>query len=566
MTTTSNTAVNVSGTTTYLTGTASGIDTASLIAAAVAQKTQRADTLDAKVTTNTTKIASYQQLQSLIDGLSTSMGKLAASNNGLDTTTNAFADKAITLTVSDSSTAADYLAISASPDAAVASYTVTVGQLATAQKIASTAQSATDALGLAGTFTLTAGAGAAQSIAVTTGMTLSDIASAINAAAPASGVSASVIKTGDGQARLVLSANDTNAPIATTAAGGDDLLASLGVTQAGGGFTNIIQAAQPAVVTIDGNRVTSDTNELTDAVTGLSLSLLKSTPAGATLTLDVKPDFGEVKTAITDFATAYNALRTFVAANQAVGADGTAASSAVLFADSLLRGASQMLNQIIGGDAASATGSISNLAELGMTLDASNNLVLSNEDALDTALLTSLGSVASMFQSSFTTSDPALKMLRNTSTTAYHFTLDVVGNADGSVASVSVGGDASLFTVSGNRIVGAAGGPYDGLSFALVTHGASSIDVDIRPGFANQITAFASLYGDTSSGMIQNQIAALNDQDSDYSTQSDKIRSDADTYKTQLVSKYSKMEQEVSAAQLAQQQIKAILNASSSND
>lgn len=563
--TTSGSAVNISGSTTYLTGTASGLDTASLISAAVAQKTARADTLDAKVTANTTKIASYQQLQSLITGLTASMGQLAASDDGTASTANAFGDKAVSLTASDSSDAGDYFAVSADSSAAATSYSVSVDQLATAQKVSSAAQSTTAALGLDGGFTLAAGSGTAQTIAVTSDMTLADLAAAINAVSTASGVSASVIQTGAGQGRLVLSANDTDQPITTAAASGTDVLNSLGVTDGSGAFADVLQAAQPALVTIDGAQVTSDTNELTDAVSGLSLSLLKATPAGATVTMAVKPDYSAVKTAITDFITAYNSLRSFVATNQAVGADGTASSSAVLFADPLLRSASQMLNSIIAGDSASSTGSLKNLADLGITLDSSNNLALSDETALDNGLLGDLPQVASLFQSRFSTSDPALRMLQNTSANGFHFTLDVTANADGTPASVSVNGDTSLFTISGARIVGAKGSIYDGLSFALVTSGSSAITVDIAPGFANQVTAFADQYGDASTGLIAQQIASLTAQDASYTTESQSVRSDADDYKTQLVAKYATMEQEVSAAQLVQAQIKAILDASSSN-
>src|SRR5689334_18627797 len=118
-TTASTGTVNTSGTTSYLTGTASGLDTAALIKAAVAQKTARADTLDAKVTANTTKIAAYQTLQGLITGLSTSISALASSTySAISSTTNAFQAKSVSLTASDSSTAGDYVAVSADSTAA----------------------------------------------------------------------------------------------------------------------------------------------------------------------------------------------------------------------------------------------------------------------------------------------------------------------------------------------------------------------------------------------------------------------------------------------------------------
>ncbi len=564
-TTASTGVVNTSGTTSYITGTASGLDTASLIKAAVAQKTAAADTLDAKVTANTTKISAYQTLQGLISGLSTAISGLASGTySSVSTSTNAFQAKSVSLTSSDSSTASDYLAVSAASTAVATASTVTVDQLATAQKVASATQTNTGALGYNGTFTLGQGTATPQTVTVNPTMSLADIAAAINAVSSASGVSASMIQVEPGSYRLLLSANATNQPITAATASGDDVLGSLGVTDSTGAFADVLQTAQPSLVTIDGNQIKSDTNNVTDAVTGLSMSLLKTTPSGMTLNMSVQPDYSGVKTAITNFITAYNSLRDFVNTNQAVGADGTAASGATLFADPLLRSASQTLNSLLFSDHSNA-GTLSNLADLGITLDTNNKLSLSNETTLDNALLGNLSDVSNLFQSSFTPSNSALKLLANNTTGAFHFTLDVTANSDGTITGASVGGDSSLFTVSGSRIVGAAGGPYAGLSFALVANANTSISVDIQPGLANQMTAYASTYADGNTGLLQQQIAALTSQDNDWSSRSSQIRSDAATYQSNLVTRYANMEQEVSAAQLVQAQIKAILQGSSTN-
>jgi flagellar hook-associated protein 2 len=558
--------VNTTGGVSYLTGTASGLDTTALVNAAVAQKTAPAVTLDSKIAANTAKLTAYQSLQSLISGLSTSMSMLAASNfSSVATATNAFQSKAVTLTSSDSTAASAYLAVSVGAGAASTTSTISVDQLATAQKVASSAMDSSTALGMTGVVSLGDGAGRAQAISVTPTMTLSDVASAINAAAPTSGVSASLIQISSGNYKLVLSANDTNSPITSTVTSGDDVLNGLGFTDATGAFTSILQDAKPSLVTIDGVQISSDTNNLTGAVSGLDLTLLKTTAPGATLNMAVQPDYSGVKTAITGFITAYNSLRDFVNTNQAVGADGAAASTAVLFADPLLRDAGQHLNALLFGDSASATGSIRNLADLGITLDANNKLVLWNESGLDNALLGDISQVSRLFQSSFTTSDSALKVLQNTSTSAFHFTLDVTVDSSGVLTGASVSGDSSLFSVSGARIVGTKGGPYDGLSFALVGSGDTSIDVDIAPGLANQITTYASQYDDANSGLVQQKIASLTTQDTAWKTDADKIRTDAAAYQAKLVTKYANMEAEVSAAKVMQAQIAAILNGNSNN-
>lgn len=573
MTTTSTTSTGAStsssvatlGSTTFLTGTASGLDTQSLINAAVAQKTAPADTLDAKVTANKTKIAAYQQLQTLVTALSTSMSQLASPAFSSISSTTAFQNKTVTLTSSDSSSASSYIAASAGSDAAAASYKLQVTQLAAAQKVASSAMDQTAALNYTGSFTLQEGGGTAATINVTPDMTLSDLATAINAASSTSGVSASIIKDSTSGFRLVLSANDTNQPITATASSGDDVLSGIGLTGSDGSFSDVLQAAQPAILTLDGAQITSDTNNVTDAVSGISLSLLNTTPAGTTVTLAVGPDLSAVKSAVTSFITAYNSLRDFISSNQVVAGDGTVDPSETLFADTLLSGVSREMGTLLSTPSASATGAYWTLADLGVTVDSSNDLQLSSETTLDNALLGNISQVASMFQSTFTPSDPALKLLQNTSLSSFNFTLDVTANADGSITGASVNGDPNAFTVSGNRIIGAPGSIYEGLSFALVTTGNSSIQVNITPGLANQMTNFASEFGDTATGLIAQQINALTTQDTDWTTQSTQIRANASAYQTALITKYSNMEQEVSASQLVQEQIKAILNGSSNN-
>ena len=558
--------VNTLGSTTYLTGTASGLDTQSLITAAVAQKTAPADTLDAQVTANKTKIAAYQQLQTLVNALSTSMSQLAAPTySAVSTTSTAFQNKTVSLTSSDSTTASTYLAASADADAASASYKIQVTQLAASEKVASSAMDQTTALNYTGSFTLQEGSGTAATISVTADMTLSDLATAINASSSTSGVSASIIKDSTSGYRLVLSGNDTNQAITTTSTSGDDVMTGIGLTGSDGSFSDVLQADQPAILTVDGSQITSDTNNVTDAVSGLSMSLLNTTPTGTTVTLAVGADYSAVKTAVTDFITAYNALRDYITTNQTVGSDGSVDSSEALFADSLLRSVSQQVGSLIATPSASATGSYSTLANLGITIDSNNDLQLSDETTLDNALLGNLSQVASMFQTTYTPSDSSLKLLQNTSESSFDFTLDVTAGSDGTITGASVNGDTNAFTVSGNRIVGVAGTIYAGLSFALVTTGDSSIQVNIKPGLANQLTNFASEFGDTSTGLIEQQINTLTTQDTAWTTQSDQIRSDANDYETTLINKYSNMEQEVSAAQLVQEQIKAILNGNSSN-
>ncbi|KAK0330349.1 hypothetical protein LTR94_033191, partial [Friedmanniomyces endolithicus] len=108
---------------------------------------------------------------------------------------------------------------------------------------------------------------------------------------------------------------------------------------------------QPAIVTVDGATVTRDTNELTDVIEGVSLSI--SSVSDGPVTLAITADSSTVKTAITDFVNAYNALKQFILDQSAVSSDGGADEDAVLFADSIMRMLDQTLKSLInsGGEA-----------------------------------------------------------------------------------------------------------------------------------------------------------------------------------------------------------------------
>lgn len=562
MTTTST--VSTSGSTTYLTGTISGLDTDSLIEAAVSQKTARADTLDAKVTANTTKISAYQSLQSLLDDITSAMSSLKSTvYSSLSTSTgNAFDEKAAYLTASDGSDATDVIAVSADSDAVAASYAVTVTQLAKAMKVASDSQDATTALNASGDFTIGVAGGVSATIAMTTDMTLSDLAEAINDQSDTTGVSATLLQVSSGVYKLVLSAADTNVDIELSDTSG--AAATIGLVDDEGDFANVLQAAQPAIATIDGVTITSDSNQLTDTIPGLAISLLQVTSTDQTITLDVEADYADIKTAITDFIDAYNALREFVDTNSTVAADGTVDEDAVLFADSLLRGVTKQLSSIIGNEAGSSD-DVTSLTALGISLNADNQLELEDETTLDNLLLSDLDSLRAFFETQFSTSDSALKLLKNTSTASLDFTLDVTVT-DGAISEVTVDGESGLFTVSGSRIVGVSGTIYEGLSFALVTDESVSIDVKLTQGFADLISTQLDAYANASTGLIQGEIERLSEANTTLSDKSTKIRDDAETYRTRLIAKYAAMEQELYAAQILQEQIKSILGSSSDSD
>lgn len=565
-TTTSTGSVVTSGSTTYISSTASGLDTDSLVSAAVAQRTSRADTIEAKVTANQAKITAYETLQGLVNDISDALEALAAPTYSATASANAFDTKQVGLTASDGTDTSTLMAVSAESDAQTGEYQLTVTQLAKAMKVTAEATTSSDTLGYDGVFSLgTEGTGSAE-ISVTSDMTLSDLTDAINAVSDETGVTATLIKVSDTSYRLVLAAAETNQTIEASTVSGDDILAGVGLTDGTSAFASITQAAQPAIITLDGLTITRDTNELEDVIPGVAISLVGATDEGTTVTLQVASDYSAVKTSITDFIDAYNSLRSFVTTQQAVNADGSISDDAVLFADSLLRSLTQSLSSLLNTQSSASGGDITHLSDLGVTFASDNTLTLSSESTLDSAILSNIKDLEGFFETSFKTSDSSLKLLKNDTTRSLSFTLDVTVGSDGGLTGATVNGQSGLFTVSGNRIVGVDGTAYEGLSFALVAAQDTSIEIKLTQGFANAMRSLLDAYGDENSGLIAGQVDTLTDLDTDLTSQADKIRSDAEDYRQSLIEKYAKMENEVSAAKLLQQQIAAILGASSSSD
>ncbi|WGM40643.1 flagellar filament capping protein FliD [Caulobacter sp. NIBR1757] len=552
---TSSASVVTTGSSSYVSSTVSGLDTDSLVEAAVAQKTARADTIDAQVEVNEAKIAAYQKLQALGTAVSDALESLKSTTYSALGSGNAFDEKAASLTASDGSTATDYLAVDVDGEASVGQYALTVTQLAKAMKVAAPAADASAALGLSGTFTLGVEGGEAASITITEDMTLEDLADALSAVSDDTGVNATLIKVSDSAYRLVLTATDSNVAIVGASTEGDDILAGIGLTGDDGAFADVIQQARPAIITLDGIEISRSSNELTDVIPGVSLSLEAATE-GATITLAITPDYASVKTAVTDFITAYNALRDYITTQQAVESDGAVSADAVLFGDSTLRSMSQSLSALIG---TRGEGDIASLFDLGITMNESNQLVLSDETALNNAILSDADAFQALFETQVKTSDSTLKLLANTSSQSLDFTLDITVGDDGAITGVTVGGQSGLFTISGSRIIGAEGAIYEGLTFALGGTTSRSIDVTITQGLADLLVNQLDAYTDDAGGLLQTRVESLQTIDEDLQTRAGKIRSDAENYRQVLINKYAAMETQMEAAKLLQQQIKAIL-------
>ena len=543
--------------TTTGTSTSTSVDWSALITAAVNAKLTQATTISTTITNNEAKISAYQTLQTDLSTLSSGLSSLATSIvNSL--ATNVFATRAATISSTGDVSASSALSMSVSNGAATGDHTLTISQVATAQKVVGTSQSSqTDELGYSGTFSIGLEGGTTSDITIDSTMSLQDIVDSINAQTSTTNVQASIVQVSSGSYEMVLTGTKDAADISYSSTSGDDILNKLGVTDSTGAFADVLQTSQAAEFALDGISMTRDTNDITDVLTGVTFNLLQATPDGATVNISIEPDTSQVESAIETFVTNYNTFRDAVVAQQATGSDGTASSSAVLFGDGTMRDIMDALQNALNSTVGGLT-----MADLGLSFNEKNELEL-DTSTLSEILSTNLSGVTTLLSAQTKTSSSQLTVV-NTGTSPQSFTLDLTVDSDGKLSSASVGGDSSLFTVSGTTIIGVAGTDYAGMAFTYSGSTSQSVTVTSTSGIATQLYQISKNYS-SSSGALQTLITNLTDRDNELQQKVDDIESAASAYQTQLQTQYASYQAAIESANNTLTYLKALLNSSSSN-
>lgn len=535
-------------------------DTDALVEAAVEAKLARADSLETKVTANETKIAAYEEMQTLLLAMQDSLQALRSDPSSSGQEDDSFLNRTAYLTSGTSTSADTLLSVTVEDGADLDSHSVEIQQVATAERLGGgTLSSKSDEAGLSGAFTIGSTLSTTSSsatITVTEDMSLADIAEAINAETTNTGVKASVLQVSSSEYMLILTGTETNASIDLADSSGT-VLQDLGLIDSSGDKLDVLQEAQAAIVEIDGVTITRDSNEIDDALDGITLTLYKA-EAGNTLTIETDYSLSDIKEQIETLVEAYNAFRDFVIANQTTADDGTADDSAVLFGDSTLRSISTELQ-----DALTASIGEDSMALLGLSFDEENYLEL-DEDTLDDALLNSVEEIQSLLAYTATTSSGNLTLLRHgDGPEAAEFTLDITVDDDGNITSVSVDGDDTLFTVSGSRIIGAEGTDYEGLTFVFSGSSSQSIDVTLSQGIADRMWQAVESVADEYDGTLTTMIDELEESNDDLEERITTIEANAESYREYLLDKYARIEAKLAEAQSTLDLLEAMNNADS---
>jgi flagellar hook-associated protein 2 len=148
-----------------------------------------------------------------------------------------------------------------------------------------------------------------------------------------------------------------------------------------------------------GDTLTSRSNTITadsSGIAGVSVTALKE---NSTVTVTVNSDTSKVRTAITDFLEAYNAVQSYIDTQSASSTSPAGKVTAGLLAnDSSAREISSSLRRTVFQAVAGLSETIDHLADLGIqTSGYDNKLTLSDSDRLDAVLANDLNSVKRFF-------------------------------------------------------------------------------------------------------------------------------------------------------------------------
>jgi flagellar hook-associated protein 2 len=210
----------------------------------------------------------------------------------------------------------------------------------------------------------------------------------------------------DGQGRITLTDGTTGdsrlaVGIVTHNEGGGRLDLGSFSTAVAGRLRTMTTGAD-AIFRVDGVTLTRSSNAVTDAIPGLTLSLLEANP-GKVVTIDVVRSSGDAVQAVNGFVKAFNELADFIAAQRSV--DPSTTQQHPLFADS---GLSQVRGTLAGTLLSAVNGTpadLSTAAAVGLSISKGGKLSL-DQAKFTKALADRFGDVKTLLASLGTVTDP----------------------------------------------------------------------------------------------------------------------------------------------------------------
>lgn len=235
-------------------------------------------------------------------------------------------------------------------------------------------------------------------------------------------VSASIINDGTNY-RLILTSKETGEKSAVELTATD--LSGDPIATAGTGLDRFTYSAtnknmtetvvaQDAELIMNGITITSESNDVTSVIEGVTLNL-NSAEVGKTVTLKIDSDTSEVEEQIQAFLESYN--NSMLKMNELTAFNGVdATDNGVLNGDSTIRNIQNMMRGVLNTQMDHIEGSIHSFADLGMLTQRDGTLEL-DSTKLEEALKNDLKGVADFFTATGATTDSLISFDSNDSAT-----------------------------------------------------------------------------------------------------------------------------------------------------
>jgi flagellar hook-associated protein 2 len=546
---------------------ASGLPIDSLVTAQMQAEQQPITDIQTKISSYNTKLSAYSTLKSGLSTFQTAVDKLA--------TAAKFNAQAVT--ASDSTS----ISATANGTAVLGNYNVTVSQLATSQKLATSAySSATDIVGT-GKITISFGTTGTAPASFTANAdksditiditssnnTLAGIRDAINA--KNASVSASIVNDGTGN-RLVITSKDTGEVNSlkisvadddgnNTDTGGlsalayDPLASSNNMTQ--------MTAAKNALLTVDGMSISKSSNTVSDVIQGVTLTLKSVTSTSNTLS--VSTDTDAIQAAVQSFVDAYNTLNTSMR-NLTKFVSAGSSSNGALLGDSTARDIMVKLKSMLSASSPTAT-TFKTLTDIGVTMGSTGALTL-DSTKLQKAITTNVSDVAKLFSPSATSTDPQVTFVSSKDDTAsgtYAVNITQLGgngvNAIGTINGVTA-------NTTGSVLTGVIGNGSYGLQLSVTgTATGSRGTVTFSKGLAGELSSLLDGWLDTE-GALTTKTDGISSSIKDLNKRADDISAKLPAIEARYRAQYAKLDALLSSLQSTSSNLTSQLAAISANN
>jgi flagellar hook-associated protein 2 len=377
----------------------------------------------------TLEISQAKSKQDAETAKQTALTTINTALSALRTTATGMADKSAffgyTASLSSNSAsvpASTLLDVSGTNSVSAGQHSIIVQQLAQAKRISSSAavkdstgtaaSSDKTALNLSGSFQI-----GSTTITVSTSDSLQDIAAAINqknTGSTATGVSASVVKVAtSSDYRLTLSADATGSTGFTISGTDLDSAGTLANLQLGAtGQSNaqqVVQIAKDAQISLDGLTITRSSNQISDVLSGVTLSL-KQADTAVTVNMSIDVDKQALRDNVQAFVDAYNSVQTLI--NDQFKFDTSTQTSGILSGEGLLRTIQSSLSSNLLQSVPGLNSDRNSLVMLGIEPDSTGQLTI-NEDRFTPFLNATPEAVRDVFVAQGSSTNTDLQFLTN---------------------------------------------------------------------------------------------------------------------------------------------------------